>query len=65
MNELRPDNRTRGATNGMFRMPKDQRNILLGNMVKVWNGFPGLAAAKTPAGAAAFIRTKMKNTLPV
>ena len=62
---LRPDSRTRGASGGQFRMPKDSRNIFVGNMVKLWNTFPALSAAKTPSMAANFVKTKMKNALPV
>ena len=65
MEELKPDLRTRGASHGLYRMPKDSRNTFVGNMVRVWNAFPGLAAAKTLAGARSYIRTKIKNALPV
>ena len=46
-------------------MPKDSRNVFLGNIVKVWNHYPGLAVAKSPSMAKAYIRSTMKNTLPV
>ena len=65
MEELQPDHRTRGASNGLYRMPKDNRNTFVGNMVKVWNAFPGLATAKTYAGARSYIRTKLRSALPV
>ena len=65
LSELKPDHRTRGASNGLYRMPKDSRNVFLGNMVKIWNAFPDLAAAKTPAGARSYIRTKLRSALPV
>ena len=65
MAELRPDCRTRGAADGLLRMPKDPRNILIGNMVKVWNKFPALAAAKTPSMARSWTRTALKKALPV
>ena len=65
LDELRPDERTRGATTGLLRMPKDHRNVFVGNMVKVWNHFPGLASAKTISMAKVYIRTTMKNALPV
>ena len=65
MHSLKRDNRTRGATDGLLRMPKDGRNIFISNMVKVWNYFPDLAAAKTPSMAAAYIRKKMQSALPV
>ena len=65
LKDLRPDSRTRGATDGLLRMPKDHRNIFVGNMVKLWNEYPDLGLAKTPSMAKAYIRTKIKNTLPV
>ena len=65
MASLKRDGRTRGATDGLLRMPKDGRNIFISNMVKVWNYFPDLAAAKTPSMAAAYIRKKMQSALPV
>ena len=49
----------------LLRMPKDHRNVFVGNMVKVWNHFPGLASAKTLSMAKAYIRTTMKKALPV
>ena len=65
MEELRPDLRTRGATDGLLRPPKDSRNIYVGNMVKIWNAFPALAKAKSPTMARSFIRKELKNALPV
>ena len=65
MEELKPNGRTRGASSGLLRMPKDPRNVFLGNMVKVWNAFPGLAASTSPAMAKNFIRTTMMKALPV
>ena len=62
---LKPDLRTRSATDGMYRMPKDARNIFVSNMVKLWNEHPALGAAKSPTAAKAYIRTKLKSTLPV
>ena len=63
--ELRPDSRTRGASNSLLRMPKDSRNTFIGNVVKIWNAFPGLAAAKTSSMAKAYIRTTLQKALPV
>ena len=65
MTGLRPDGRTRGAADGMLRMPKDHRNVFLGNMVKIWNKFPALAAAKTASMARTWTRTELKKALPV
>ena len=65
MEELRPDLRTRGAADGRLRLPKDKRNIFVSNMVKVWNHFPALAAAKTPSMARTWTRTELKKALPV
>ena len=45
-------------------MPKDNRNVFLGNMVKIWNHYPGLAAAKSLPMVRSYIRTKLRNTLP-
>ena len=63
--DLKPDSRTRGASDGLLRMPKDPRNIHVGNMVKIWNAFPALGAAKTASMARLFIRKKLRESLPV
>ena len=65
MDELRPDGRTRGASDGMLRMPKDHRNVFICNMVRLWNEFPALASSKTPTMAKEWIRTKLRKALPV
>ena len=46
-------------------MPKDPRNIFVGNMVKMWNSYPALAEAKTASMARSWTRTKLKKALPV
>ena len=62
--ELRPDGRTRGAGNGLLRLPSDKRNILLSNMVAVWNKFPALRDAKTLSMARSVTMRKIWPSLP-
>ena len=63
-NELKPDERTRGAGNGLYRMPTDRRNVLLCNMVAVWNEYPALRDAKTLSIARSVTTKKIWPSLP-
>ena len=62
---LQPDERTRGAVNGLLRTPDDGRNRLIKNAVLVCNRFPDLAAVKSPTMARSYIRKKVWPNTPV
>ena len=61
---MRNSSRTRGAEEGLLRMPKDKRNVLMCNMVAIWNGFPALRAAKTLSMARSVARKEIWSNQP-